>query len=74
MSATVLPPKEFRREMARMPAVFPAVFEGVTDPRERDRKASDCLNSMKIYERADYGPLTDVRELIALRIAPWLHR
>jgi hypothetical protein len=71
-TSMILPPKEYRREMDKMPELFPGVFEGCTDRLERERKARNCLTSMKVYERADYGLLMDLRERVALRLAPWL--
>ena len=72
MSGTILGPKEYARQLDRVIRVYPKLFEGVTDPLERERKARNLLMWMKIYQRADHGPLADVRELIAFRLAPWL--
>lgn len=71
-SSTILPPKEYRREMQKMPQIYPNVFEGCVNQLERDRKARNCLSSMKVFERADYGLFMDLREDVALRLAPWL--
>ncbi len=70
----LLPPREYERELRRVIQECPAPFEGVTDEKERQRKARNILMAQKVWERADYGLWADLRELIALRLAPWLER
>jgi hypothetical protein len=72
MGGIIFPPKEFARELRRVEEEYPVPFENVTAPNERDRIARNICMSLKIYERADYGLLADLRELLALRLAPWL--
>lgn len=75
MSSTVLAPKEYRRELERTMQErkrhWLSEFGEMT-PQNLERVGRNILTSYKIYERADYGRLADVREVIALRLAPWL--
>ena len=67
----MLSPRDFakaQRELARQDWRFLPE----DDEQARMRKARNLLYAQKVWERANYGPLADVRELIALRLAPWL--
>lgn len=75
MPSTILPPKEYAQQVSAIKARLAPIWREdgrAKVPSDEDRMARNVLTSEKIFERADRGILTDLRELVALRLAPWL--
>ena len=79
MSQTILPTKVYRRVLQDEIAhhkpehgTWYSDWGDYNDPANRERIARNILTARNVYEYPTRGLRDDLREYIALRIAPWL--